>query len=188
LNLLHKTGLRQRVYGPELMLRLCRSAAAARCPLSLWQCARGNRGPHGESPQAVLRAAIAGPRPRPSAPCRPKKRTKPFAASTRAAPRSSSGLGYPKQDFFAHRHRGRIHAVQVCVGRPLTSMRAPSGWPAVDAATRPRMGLPPMPGTAPPVVPIPGYQYRLSAKADRGPDPPQTEAMRGKIEQPCASK
>ena len=118
LNLLYRAGLRQRVYGPELMLRLCGAAAGAGIPIYLY----------GGTPEVVEQLCknlntkfpalrIAG------------YESPPFRALTReedeqvVARINGSGagivfigLGCPKQDVFAYDHRDRIRAVQVCVG------------------------------------------------------------------------
>jgi exopolysaccharide biosynthesis WecB/TagA/CpsF family protein len=118
MNLLHGTKLTDRVYGPELMLRLCGRAAAARIPVFL--C--GGR----EEVVARLRDSlcaryggleIAGVD---SPPFRPLTRDEDDALVERIG-RSKArivfvGLGCPKQDYFAYEHRDRIRAVQVCVG------------------------------------------------------------------------
>lgn len=118
LNLLHKTGLRQRVYGPELMLRLCRCAAAEEVPIYLY----GSEPEVIEALTANLRSQfsglrIAGAEAPPFRPLSPAEEDETIRRiNTSGAKILFVGLGYPKQDFFAHRHRERIHAVQVCVG------------------------------------------------------------------------
>ena len=118
INLLHGAGLRQRVYGPELMLRLCRRAAERGVAIYLY----------GSTPEVLdklcsnLKAMfpeliIAG------------AESPPFRSLTaeeqdemvRRVNQSGAGimfvgLGAPKQDRFAYEHRHRIRSVQVCVG------------------------------------------------------------------------
>jgi exopolysaccharide biosynthesis WecB/TagA/CpsF family protein len=118
LNNLHGVGLKERVYGPELMLRLCRRAAESGIPIYLY----------GSVPEVIERLQqkllekfpelqIAG------------AESPPFRALTadedddvvRRINESGAGilfigLGCPKQDHFAAEHADHIHAVQVCVG------------------------------------------------------------------------
>ena len=118
LNFLRGVGLRDRVYGPELMLRLCARAAAEGVPIYLY----------GGSPEAVrrLQANLLAKYPRllvagaESPPFRPLSDEEEEEAARRINASGAGivfiGLGAPKQDWFAHRLRDRIHAVQVCVG------------------------------------------------------------------------
>lgn len=118
LNLLHQRGLRDRVYGPELMLRLCRRAAAEHVSIYLY----GSTAQVIESLRETLLAQcpgleIAG------------AESPPFRALTEeeqsdVIQRINSsgagivflGLGCPKQDHFAFDHAQQIRAVQMCVG------------------------------------------------------------------------
>jgi exopolysaccharide biosynthesis WecB/TagA/CpsF family protein len=118
LNLLHGARLADRVYGPELMLRLCRGAEAAGNPIYLY----GGSGAVTESLQANLRRlypqlVIAGYETPPFRPLTPEE----DRAVVERINRSGAGvvfigLGCPKQDLFAYEHRDAIKAVQVCVG------------------------------------------------------------------------
>jgi N-acetylglucosaminyldiphosphoundecaprenol N-acetyl-beta-D-mannosaminyltransferase len=118
INWLHGAGLKERVYGPELMLRLCQEAARRGVGIYLY----------GGTP-AVLdlleerlklacpKLAIAG---REAPPFRPLTSEEDAAVIERIN-RSGAGLvfiglGCPKQDHFAWEHRQTIEAVQVCVG------------------------------------------------------------------------
>lgn len=118
MNLLHGTKLRDRVYGPELTVRLCQRAAEKGVSIYLY----------GGSPEVVEKLQanlqerypgliVAG------------YESPPFRALTpeedqQAVDRINAsgagvvfiGLGCPKQDIFAFQHRDRIRAVQVCVG------------------------------------------------------------------------
>jgi N-acetylglucosaminyldiphosphoundecaprenol N-acetyl-beta-D-mannosaminyltransferase len=118
LNLLHRAGLRDRVYGPELMLRLCRGAATAGIPIYLY----GGSPAVTERLQANLLRLCPGLR---IAGCE----APPFRSLTPEEDRAVVerinqsgaglvfiGLGCPKQDLFAYEHRGTVHAIQVCVG------------------------------------------------------------------------
>jgi N-acetylglucosaminyldiphosphoundecaprenol N-acetyl-beta-D-mannosaminyltransferase len=118
LNLLYKTGLRDRVCGPELMRRLCREAARRNVSIYLY----------GSTPTTVTRlrerlvARIPGLR---VAGWEPSV----FRALSDAEDRDLVeringsgarlvfiGLGCPLQETFAHVHYPAIRAVQVCVG------------------------------------------------------------------------
>ncbi len=118
MNLLHRTGLRERVYGPELTLRLCRAAAEQGVAIYLY----------GGSPEVLeklqqnllrdcpgLRFAGAESPPfRPLSPDEDRAVIERINAS--GAGLVFIGLGCPKQDHFAYEHRHTIHAVQLCVG------------------------------------------------------------------------
>ena len=119
LNLLYRTGLRQRVYGPELMLRLCRRAACEGVPIYLYG---------GASPEVLDKLIknltaqfpslqIAGSESPPFRPLSPQEDEAMVARiNGSGAGIVFIGLGCPKQDYFAHQHCDRIQAVQVCVG------------------------------------------------------------------------
>ena len=118
MNLLHVTRLIDRVYGPELMLRLCRGAAEEGISIYLY----GGSPAVDEQLHVNLRhlypeLRIAG------------HESPPFRALTPAEDRAAVerinasgaglvfvGLGCPKQDRFAYEHRHAIQAVQLCVG------------------------------------------------------------------------
>jgi exopolysaccharide biosynthesis WecB/TagA/CpsF family protein len=118
LNWLHGAGLRDRVYGPELTLRLCRAAAQRGVSIYLY----------GSSPEvidALIRnlvarypgLIVAGA----EAPPFRSLTAEEDAAMVERINQSGAGLvfiglGCPKQDHFAADHRDRIRAVQVCVG------------------------------------------------------------------------
>lgn len=118
LNLLYRTGLGDRVYGPELMLRLCQCAAERKVPIYLY----------GGLPVVIkaLRAnlirkfpglQVAGAE---SPPFRPLSEEEADAMVQRINDSGAGmlfvALGCPKQDDFAYEFRHRIQAVQVCVG------------------------------------------------------------------------
>jgi exopolysaccharide biosynthesis WecB/TagA/CpsF family protein len=118
LNWLHRAGLAERVYGPELMLRLCREASRRGVSIYLY----------GGAPDVLDRLThrlrvdfpdlqIAG------AEAPPFRRLTGEEDEEVVARINGSGagivfigLGCPKQDHFAYEHRGRIEAVHVCVG------------------------------------------------------------------------
>lgn len=118
MNLLHRVGLKERVYGPELMLRLCKAAAEAGVPIYLY----GGNPAVAEKLRANLLAAcpgleIAGYE---APPFRPLTAEEDEAVVERINASGAGlvfiGLGCPKQDLFALEHRDTIRAVQVCVG------------------------------------------------------------------------
>jgi N-acetylglucosaminyldiphosphoundecaprenol N-acetyl-beta-D-mannosaminyltransferase len=118
LNRIHKTNLSDRVYGPELMLRLCREAEREGVgaylygsQLSVLDCLQHNlirRFPN-------LRIAGAE-----SPPFRPLTTDEDHAAVDRINQSGAGliflGLGCPKQEHFAYDHRHKIKGVQLCVG------------------------------------------------------------------------
>ena len=118
LNLLHGTQLKQRVYGPELMLRLCQRAAETQLPIFLY----------GGTPDVLAALAsnlvsrypelqIAGSYAPPFRPLTCEERTDVIDQMRASRARLVFiGLGAPKQDRFAHEMRGEINAVFVCVG------------------------------------------------------------------------
>jgi len=118
MNLLHGVGLSERVYGPELMLHLCRSAADNGVSVYLY----------GGSPEVIerLRERLPGICPglqiagAESPPFRALSPAEDEATVERINASGAGllflGLGCPKQDLFAHAHRKTIRAVQVCVG------------------------------------------------------------------------
>ncbi len=118
LNLLHKTGLADRVYGPELTLRVCHAAAAEGISIYLY----------GGTPEIldllkknlvkqIPDLKIAGSE---APPFRPLSEQENLEACERinqsGAGITMIGLGCPKQDFFAAENSDRIHSVQLCVG------------------------------------------------------------------------
>jgi N-acetylglucosaminyldiphosphoundecaprenol N-acetyl-beta-D-mannosaminyltransferase len=118
LNLLHGTRLPDRVCGPDTMFRLCRRSAEEGVSVYLY----GGAPDVLEELQAKLKAQFPGLRLAGaySPPFRPLTPDEDDAA-VRAINLSGAGmvflgLGYPKQDLFAYDHRGRILAVQLCVG------------------------------------------------------------------------
>jgi exopolysaccharide biosynthesis WecB/TagA/CpsF family protein len=118
LNLLHGAALRDRVYGPELMLRLCARAAAEGLPVYLY----------GSTPEVVSRLAdnlarrypglrVVGAESPPFRPLTPEEdRATVERIEASGAALVFLGLGAPRQDEFAFAHRDRLRAVQVGVG------------------------------------------------------------------------
>jgi exopolysaccharide biosynthesis WecB/TagA/CpsF family protein len=118
LNWLYGLGLTDRVYGPEMTLRICRRAAETGLPIYLY----------GGSPE-TLQALSANLQQRfpglvvagaESPPFRPLTPEEDQAVIERINSSGAAivfiGLGHPKQDLFAAAHADSIHAVQVCVG------------------------------------------------------------------------
>jgi exopolysaccharide biosynthesis WecB/TagA/CpsF family protein len=119
LRLLHGVRLADRVYGPELMLRLCRRAAESDLSIYLY-------GGASEEVQSRLKENLLAKFPKLQI---AGGEVPPFRALTdeedaALVERINSsgaaivliGLGCPKQDLFAAAHRDRLAAVQVCVG------------------------------------------------------------------------
>jgi len=118
LNRLYNAGLQERVYGPELMLRLCGAAATAGIGIYLL----GSTDRVIASLQDKLltrfpRLQIAGVE---APPFRPLTAEEDAALVERINGSGASlvflGLGCPKQDHFAFEHRDQIRGVQLCVG------------------------------------------------------------------------
>ena len=118
LNLLHGTGLPDRVRGPELMLRLCAAAAQHQVPIYLY----GSCDEVLEPLCANLTAQYPGLQfSGVEAPPFRALTAAEEAAVVRRINASGAGivfvgLGYPKQDHFAGQLQERAHAVLVCVG------------------------------------------------------------------------
>jgi N-acetylglucosaminyldiphosphoundecaprenol N-acetyl-beta-D-mannosaminyltransferase len=118
LNKFHKANLSDRVYGPELTIRLCGAAAEAGVPIYLY----------GSSPEVIelLSANLLAKYPKLQI---AGKESPPFRALTaeedaEVIERINSsgaglvflGTGCPKQELFAFNHRESIKGVQLCVG------------------------------------------------------------------------
>ena len=118
LNWGHRTGLSDRVYGPELMLQTCQRAAADGLSIYLY----GGT----DDVLAKLKQQLTNlyPTLKVAGMFAP-----PFRQLTNEEEQEVAndmnqsganivfiGLGCPKQDLFAHRQRSRISAVQICVG------------------------------------------------------------------------
>lgn len=118
LNILHQTGLNDRVYGPELTLKVCGLAAAQGVGVYFY----------GSTPEVIsaLQANlairfpdlnIAGSEAPPFRALTAIEKADTVARINRSgAGIVFIGLGCPKQDYFAYEHRHNIKAVQVCVG------------------------------------------------------------------------
>jgi len=118
LNFLYQTQLTDRVYGPELMLRICRRAAQDDVSIYLY----GSMSKVIEALKVNLkhrfpRLYIAGAE---SPPFRSLSTMERKAVVRRINQSGAEvvfvGLGCPKQDLFAYWLRDQIQAVQICVG------------------------------------------------------------------------
>lgn len=118
MNWLHRVKMSDRVYGPELMLRVCEQAADQGLPIYLY----------GGTPivlqkleanllQRYPRLQVVG---REDPPFRPLSETELDDVVKRINDSGAAilfiGLGCPKQDVFAHEIRERVQVVQLCVG------------------------------------------------------------------------
>jgi exopolysaccharide biosynthesis WecB/TagA/CpsF family protein len=118
LNLLHGCRLSERVYGPELMLRLCGAAAECGIPVYLYG---GNPVVARRLPaclrQRYPKLVIAGSEAPPFRSLTPEEDSAMVERVSRSGARLVFiGLGCPKQDLFAYEHRPVLRAIQVCVG------------------------------------------------------------------------
>ncbi|QDV44021.1 UDP-N-acetyl-D-mannosaminuronic acid transferase [Stieleria neptunia] len=118
LNALHRAALSDRVYGPELMLRVCAAAAQTGVPIYLYGgtpdvLAKLQTNLSAQFPNLQLAGSEAPPFRELSddeneAVCR--------RINESGAGIVMIGLGCPKQDRFAARNRERIRSVQLCIG------------------------------------------------------------------------
>ncbi|HAC91286.1 MAG TPA: glycosyltransferase [Planctomycetaceae bacterium] len=118
MNWLHRAKLKERVYGPELMLRLCAQAQQDAMPVYLY----GGNEIVSEKLCAALQdkfpgLIIAGAE---APPFRPLTLEEDLQVAKRINASGAKlifiGLGCPKQDQFAYRQRDRIQGIQICVG------------------------------------------------------------------------
>ncbi len=118
MNLLHRTSLRERVYGPELMLRLCRKAAELGVSIYLYGGTPAVLAKlHANLERLFPELEIAGEEAPPFRPLTAEEDQEVVERiNASGAGLVFIGLGCPKQDHFAYEHRGSIHAVQICVG------------------------------------------------------------------------
>jgi N-acetylglucosaminyldiphosphoundecaprenol N-acetyl-beta-D-mannosaminyltransferase len=118
LNKLYDANLADRVYGPELMRRLCGEAATRGMPIYLYG---GTDAVLAKLTEKLLTwfptLKIAGA----EAPPFRRLSGEEDAAAVERINRSGAkfvflGIGSPKQEIFAHKHRKDIQAVKLCVG------------------------------------------------------------------------
>jgi exopolysaccharide biosynthesis WecB/TagA/CpsF family protein len=118
LNHLYHVGLKERVYGPETMARVCERAARESVSIYLYGGSQQVIDVllH-KLPQRFPRLQIAGAE---SPPFRALTPDEDDAVVERINDSGAGivfiGLGCPKQDYFAGAHSGRIRAVLACVG------------------------------------------------------------------------
>jgi len=161
---LHKINLADRVYGPEMMNRLCGRAAKEGVGIYLY----GSTPPVLASLKAKMierypTIKIVGAESPPFRQLTPQENDAAVARiNSTGAGLVFIGLGCPRQDVFAHENRHKIKAVQLCVGAAFDFHAGSQKMAPVDAKTRPRMVLPPHAGTRPPLETIPGHQQASS--------------------------
>ena len=134
LNRLHRRGLADRVYGPELMLRVCARAATDGLPIFLYG---GEQATLDRLRERLTTAfpglVIAGAEPSKF------RRTTPEDKAEIAARISASGarilfigLGCPRQEVFAYEYRDAVSMPLIAVGAAFQyhagELREPSGW------------------------------------------------------------
>jgi N-acetylglucosaminyldiphosphoundecaprenol N-acetyl-beta-D-mannosaminyltransferase len=118
LNAMYRTGLRDRVYGPTLMLKLCARAAELGLPIYLY----GSREEVLHKLEASLRRRfpellVAGSEPsrfRPTS--RQEKQTIVARIEDSGAAMAFVGLGCPRQEVFAYEYRDALSMPVIAVG------------------------------------------------------------------------
>jgi len=118
MNLLHRAGMTDRVYGPEMMKRLCGRAAAEGVSIYLYGSTEEVLAALSEKLRDWFPAIrIVGTESPPFRPLTPEENAAAVARiNSSGAGLVFIGLGCPRQDFFAHENRHTIKAVQLCVG------------------------------------------------------------------------
>lgn len=118
LNRFHNSALTDRVYGPELMRRLCLAAADRGLPIYLF----------GSSPKVIEKLAgrlrqwspriqIVGAESPPYRPLTAEEDAQVVRRINQSGARLLFiGISSPKQEIFAHEHRHQIGCIQLCVG------------------------------------------------------------------------
>jgi N-acetylglucosaminyldiphosphoundecaprenol N-acetyl-beta-D-mannosaminyltransferase len=118
MNLLYGTGLRDRVYGPVLMLQLCRAAASQRMPIYLY----GSSSAVLERLQPALRVRVPGLIIGGAEPSKFRRTSSDEKAEIIGRIRDSGarmvfvGLGCPRQEIFAYEYREGLGLPIVVVG------------------------------------------------------------------------
>jgi N-acetylglucosaminyldiphosphoundecaprenol N-acetyl-beta-D-mannosaminyltransferase len=118
LNVLHRAGLSDRVYGPELTLRVCAAAESQGLGVYFYGSTDNVLEKLSNNLKAKFpRLNIAGME---SPPFRALTAVEDAAVVDRINSSGAKivfiGIGCPKQEAFAFEHRNSIHAVQLCVG------------------------------------------------------------------------
>jgi N-acetylglucosaminyldiphosphoundecaprenol N-acetyl-beta-D-mannosaminyltransferase len=118
LNILHKAGLPDRVYGPRLMLKVCQAAEAENLPIFLY----------GSRPEVLERLIvnlkdrfpslqIAGSMPSKFRTLTPEERDQMAQEIRESGARMTfAGLGCPRQEVFAYEMRGLLEMPVIAVG------------------------------------------------------------------------
>jgi exopolysaccharide biosynthesis WecB/TagA/CpsF family protein len=118
LNYFYRAGLKDRVYGPEFTIRLCKAAAEEGVSVYLFGGTEEVLAKFAETlRQKFPKLQIAGMEAPPFRPLTPEE----DAAVINRVNASGAGLmfigiGCPKQEHYAFEHRHSIRAVQLCVG------------------------------------------------------------------------
>jgi exopolysaccharide biosynthesis WecB/TagA/CpsF family protein len=118
LNLLHRAGLRERVYGPTLMLKLCAAAAARGVPVYLY----GSSAPVLDRLQAALLRQFPALQVAGVAPSRFRQISTDEKTEVVARIRDSGarivfvGLGCPRQEVWAYEYREALELPIIAVG------------------------------------------------------------------------
>lgn len=118
LNYFYRTGLKDRVYGPEFTLRICQAAAKEGVSLYLYGGTDDVLKKFADNLTAKYPGLkIAGME---APPFRPLTQEEDAAVIKRVNDSGAGlmlvGIGCPKQENFAFAHRNSIYAVQLCVG------------------------------------------------------------------------
>ncbi|MBW1947729.1 MAG: WecB/TagA/CpsF family glycosyltransferase [Deltaproteobacteria bacterium] len=118
MNILYDTRLTDRVYGPELMLRLCRRVAEEGIGIYLYgSYPHVLDGLHNNLIRMCPNLLILGWESPPFRPLTPKEDHEAVAKINESGAQIVFlGLGCPLQDNFAFDHRDKIKATQICVG------------------------------------------------------------------------
>jgi N-acetylglucosaminyldiphosphoundecaprenol N-acetyl-beta-D-mannosaminyltransferase len=118
LNWLHGARLKQRLYGPNLMWRLCQRAAEEGVSIYLYGSMPATLAAlEANLLKAFPALTIAGAESPPFRSLSPEEDTAMIdRVNASGAGLFFIGLGCPKQDYFAADHADRIRAVQLCVG------------------------------------------------------------------------
>ena len=118
LNLLHRPGLRDRVYGPHLMLRLCRAAAGTSLPIYLYGSSREVLA----RLEPALRSRVPGLEIAGAEPSKFRRTTVEEKREIVDRIRRSGarmvfvGLGCPRQETFAYEYRDALEMPVIAVG------------------------------------------------------------------------
>ncbi len=118
MNWLHGTEVRERVYGPRLMLEVCRAAATRELPIFLYgSTAETLRLLAARLPVLVPGLTVAGTRPSTFAQVAPAELDV-IAESIRASGAAICfvGLGCPRQEVFVYENAGRLSMPALAVG------------------------------------------------------------------------